>query len=216
MEESSEWPPLDDFEAPYREPILAPTSSSSTLSSDNIANGIISILPAPAKFNTNQRLPRNYFMPSILLNSTPSPPPPLPPLVRIEPEKIEKESTTEGFLPVTPSWLQTTAVCNLIFGNLVNKFNFCFQTETRHQSGGHGHISLNPRYVRQNDAPNQSLWAQIATRPILSHVQKRPKTKYRSSRHHRRPKSVVTVKHGIYPILKTRRRVPITYFHYYH
>ena len=62
------WPPLDNYQAPYREPILAPTTNSLTNS-----NGIISILPAPAKFNMQTRLPRNfgtqnYFSPSVLLN----------------------------------------------------------------------------------------------------------------------------------------------------
>ena len=58
------WPPLDNYQAPYREPILAPTTNSLTNS-----NGIISILPAPAKFNMQtNRLPRNIFLPSILLN----------------------------------------------------------------------------------------------------------------------------------------------------
>ena len=56
--------PLDNYQAPYREPILAPTTNSLTNS-----NGIISILPAPAKFNMQtNRLPRNIFLPSILLN----------------------------------------------------------------------------------------------------------------------------------------------------
>ena len=56
--------PLDNYQAPYREPILAPTTNSLTNS-----NGIISILPAPAKFSMQtNRLPRNIFLPSILLN----------------------------------------------------------------------------------------------------------------------------------------------------
>ena len=58
------WPPLDNYQAPYREPILAPTTNSLTNS-----NGIISILPAPAKFNMQtNRLPRNIFYPSVLMN----------------------------------------------------------------------------------------------------------------------------------------------------
>ena len=61
------WPPLDNYQAPYREPILAPTTNSLTNS-----NGIISILPAPPKFQMQKRLPRNYFLPSVLLNSKPA------------------------------------------------------------------------------------------------------------------------------------------------
>lgn len=49
-----DWPPLDSYEAPYREPILAPTTNSY----------LAKFLPSPSKFN-NQRLPRNLFLPSL-------------------------------------------------------------------------------------------------------------------------------------------------------
>ena len=100
------WPPLDDYQAPYREPILAPTTNSLTN-----GNGIISILPPPPKFSIpRSRLPRNYFLPSVLLNSEPKTveKPPKPPLPRRVPMSLST-TTESGFVPVTPSWLSSSS-----------------------------------------------------------------------------------------------------------
>ena len=74
----NDWPPLDNYIAPYREPILSPTTSNSLHPYADIGNakenGIITILPPPKKFRqdenqpkkiVNQRLPRNFFLPSL-------------------------------------------------------------------------------------------------------------------------------------------------------
>lgn len=216
------WPPLDNYQAPYREPILAPTTNSLTNS-----NGIISILPAPAKFNMQtNRLPRNIFLPSILLNPSKPAQKPLPPAPMLP---SRGQTTESGFVPVTPSWLSYSAT---------------------HAPK----VLQNPRFYRQNDATAtqhvventtqkstyNNLWSQIASPPATPDTQvQRPRIPAYSSfsSHHSRPHTnrrpqpqhngpqpqqpprtnIVTVKHGIFPIHKSRRRPrifhPLSYFY---
>jgi len=210
------WPPLDNYQAPYREPILAPTTNSLTNS-----NGIISILPAPSQFKMQKRLPRNYFLPSVLLNSKPAavnlqkPPPPAPIYTNQAPILPSRQTTESGFIPVTPSWLSSSAT---------------------HAPK----ILQNPRFHRQNDATTiqqsginytqkpvyNSLWTQINSHPGVqvqtpkihahsgfsshqSHLQK-PHTNRRPQP--QPPRTNIVVKHGIVPIHKSRRR-PRLYRH---
>ena len=81
----AKWPLLDDYQAPYREPLIA----NPTINTITKTNGIISILPPPPNYN---RQPRNIFSPSIKI-TTPKP--------VVNPAPL-------GFVPVTPSWLQAS------------------------------------------------------------------------------------------------------------
>ena len=81
----AKWPLLDNYQAPYREPLIA----NPTINTITKTNGIISIVPPPPNYN---RHPRNIFSPSLKI-TTPKP------VINANPL---------GFVPVTPSWLYST------------------------------------------------------------------------------------------------------------
>ena len=139
------WPPLDDFEAPYREPILAPTTNSLTT---NHMDGIVSILPAPpqivSKYNENKRRENsnviksgttnavishhsNQFSPSLLLQNINNNANRNKQLNNIKTTSFTKtihqpQSTDSGFVPVVPTWLSTQVVQTTTKAPKVAKF----------------------------------------------------------------------------------------------
>ena len=110
----AKWPLLDDYQAPYKEPLIAPTTNT-------ITNGIISILPPPPNYN---RSPRHIFSPSVKM-TTPKPvfnlayntaKPATSALIHANVAPLPANSANLasgfqaskplGFVPVTPTWLQ--------------------------------------------------------------------------------------------------------------
>ena len=172
------WPHLDNYKAPHKEPILAPTTN--TIPN---TNGIISILPAPpqvvSKYEHKERYPRNYFLPSIPDSNNPATQI-IPPVTTVTSQSVA--SNTEAFIPVTPNWLKIPTK------RPVSRT----KTITR--------TSLNAG----NNVTKNKFWEQIPNpRPVLSHIQKPLRQ--------RRPKNIV-VKHGLFPLIKSRRRYPTRFF----
>ena len=152
--------------------------------------------------DTSSRLrqPRKYFFqPSISLNSSPKP------------------DLGTGFLPVTPTWLQSvqsTTMAPRVVTAAEPVYHPRFQRQSYITSTKSS--STTPSFEKTTalaagiPTPNlNQFWtAQLSTQPILTQLQ-RPVLHHFKRHHHRRPRTqFVTVKHGIYPILKTRRRIP--------
>ncbi len=88
------WPPLDDFEAPYREPILAPTTNSLT---NNEIEGIVSILPPPPAILSKYKKATNSNFPPKLKSNLNFPSKQKSPVVK--PVSASISSSGGGFFP---------------------------------------------------------------------------------------------------------------------
>jgi len=249
----NDWPPLDNYIAPYREPILSPTTSNSLHPYADIGNakenGIITILPPPKKFRqdenqpkkiVNQRLPRNFFLPSLqYATNTNNANQKASFTDAILRKSIASTTTESGFIPVTPSWLRSNKV-RIPNRDIVTKAPSIILTNPRfqHQKFAKqikitpttsGSVPLTYEDSSTQHVPKLSYWAQIASQPILTQVQKPliNHTTLRQTQNRQKPKPrrpyklrsernpPIIVKHGIYPLLKSRRQRLLSLFQGY-
>ena len=178
-------------------------------SSSNSANTNQNQKPPKANQHSgsiSSRYPQNYFLPSVPESNSNTATQIRPPVTTrqisqsvLRPSVIQNHTEEPPFLPVTPTWLQpTTSKSHL-------------KSYPNHSIRG-GHSNLRSEYRSSSIGTNNNFWEKIPNpRPILSHIQQ-PLLKRRP--HHRppsRPQNVV-VRHGIYPLIKSRRRLPKRFF----
>ena len=178
-------------------------------SSSNSANANQEKKPSKPNLQSSDfssRYPRNYFLPSVPESSRNTATQIRPPVTNrqisqsvLRPSVIQNHTEEPPFLPVTPTWLQPPTTSKSHLASYAN-----------HSIRG-GHSNLRSGY-RSSVATNNNFWEKIPNpRPILSHIQQ-PLLKRRP---HQRPPSRplnVVVRHGIYPLIKSRRRLPKRFF----
>ena len=178
-------------------------------SSSNSANTNQEKKPPEANLQSgsiSSRYPRNYFLPSVPESNSNTATQIRPPVTNrqisqsvLRPSVIQNHMEEPPFLPVTPTWLQSTT----------SKSHLA--SYPNHSIRG-GHSNLRSGYRSSSVGTNNNFWEKIPNpRPILSHIQQPLLKRRPHQRLPSRPQNVV-VRHGIYPLIKSRRRLPKRFF----